>query len=296
MSSTTKLFDITSTLTRKLIAEQFPEFNGLPIVEVEKQGHDNRTYRLGNDMLIRMPTMECYALAVEKEQKFLPLLAPHLSLQIPVPIKLGAPSQDYPFHFSVYKWLEGESADTLRLDNSRLEQVALELAKFLKGLQSVDTKGGPTPGLHNWYRGNHISVYDKEARLQITQLTDVIDSNKALKLWQQACQTKWQNPPVWIHGDFAPGNILIQNNKLTAIIDFGCMGVGDPACDLVIAWTFLRDRARDVFINRMTLDEETWLRAKGWALWKAAFELCQLSSKTNDNANAQKRIIDEILS
>lgn len=254
--------DITPDLARKLIAEQYPEFANLPISSVEKQGHDNRIYRLGKDMLIRMPTEKSYALKVPKEQTLLPQLTPHLTINIPVPIKTGVPSKDYPYPFSIYKWLEGSSVNLLVLDEVCLEKLAVDLAKFLKELQSIENVDGPIPGQHNWWRGDHVSVYDKGAREQIGKLSSIIDANKALNLWERACQTKWHKNPVWVHGDMAIGNMLIKDSKLSAIIDFGGMGLGDPACDLVIAWTFFKNKVRDVFIREISLDQNTWLRAK----------------------------------
>lgn len=286
---------ITPDLARKLIDKQFPEFADLPIVSVEQQGHDNRTYRLGKDMLIRMPTAESYALKVPKEQALLPKLAPHLTFSIPVPIKMGTPSKDYPYPFSIYKWLEGKSLNLLVLDNDCLEKFAFDIAKFLKELQGVDNVDGPAPGQHNWWRGDHVSVYDEGARDQIAKLSSIINSNKAIQLWEKACKTRWNKNSVWIHGDLSIGNILIKNGSLSAIIDFGGMSLGDPACDLVIAWTFLKDKERHIFIREMALDKETWLRAKAWALWKATFELCEIADKNSPEAHVQKRIIQDVL-
>jgi len=253
---------INPDLARKLIDKQFPEFASLPIVSVEQQGHDNRTYRLGKDMLIRMPTAESYALKVPKEQVLLPKLAPHLTFSIPVPIKMGTPSKDYPYPFSIYKWLKGRSLNLLVLDNACLEKFAFDVARFLKELQSIDNVDGPAPGQHNWWRGDHVSVYDKGARDQIAKLSSIINSNKTIQLWEKACKTRWNKNPVWIHGDLSIGNMLIKNGSLSAIIDFGGMSLGDPACDLVIAWTFLKANERQIFIQEMALDKETWLRAK----------------------------------
>ncbi|MES2215155.1 MAG: aminoglycoside phosphotransferase family protein [Pseudomonadota bacterium] len=286
---------ITPNLAHKLIAEQSPEYAHLPVTEVEKQGHDNRTYRLGNDMLIRMPTAESYALKVPKEQDLLPKLASCLSISIPAPIKMGAPSQEYPYPFSIYKWLEGASINLLTLDNKTLEHLAFDLAKFLKELQNITNIDGPAPGKHNWWRGDHVSVYDKGARDQIAKLSSIIDTHKAIKLWEDACSTKWHKKPVWIHGDFATGNMLMRGDKLSAVIDFGGAALGDPACDLVIAWTYLSGKSRDVFIEALDLDSDTWLRARAWALWKATFELCQIEDKDGPEAAVQKRIIGDVI-
>lgn len=282
-------------LAKKLIAIQFPEYAGLTVTEVEQQGHDNRTYRIGNDMLIRMPTAESYALKVPKEQELLPKLAKYLSVAIPAPIKMGKSSYDYPYPFSIYRWLEGRSANHVTLGESTLENIAFQLANFLKELQAITDVEGPSPGQHNWWRGRNVSVYNSGTREQIAKLADIIDSNSALELWEKACATKWNKAPVWIHGDYAVGNILIKDNKLSGVIDFGGTAMGDPACDLVISWTYLSGKARDIFINTMDLDEDTWLRARAWVLWKATFELCNIADKNSPAASIQKRIIDEVI-
>lgn len=291
----TQPFPITVDLAQKLIAEQFAEFAYLPVTSVKKQGHDNRTYRLGSKMLIRMPTAESYALKVPKENELLPKLAPYLSLSIPKPFKIGTSSKDYPYPFSIYQWLEGVSLNLLILNDRELEQLAIDLAKFLKELQSIQTVEGPAPGSHNFWRGDHLSVYDKGAREQLGKFSGIVDADKAINLWEQACKTKWEQAPVWVHGDIAIGNMLIKNNKLSAIIDFGGTACGDPACDLIIAWTFFNEKVRNIFIQEMALDDKTWLRAKGWTLWKATYELCQLKDKNSVEALMQKRIIEQIL-
>jgi aminoglycoside phosphotransferase (APT) family kinase protein len=201
----------------------------------------------------------------------------------------------YPYSFSIYRWLPGKSLNLLTLTDQEKEQLAFDLAKFLKELQSITDIEGPEPGQHNWWRGDHVSVYDKGAREQIAELAEIIDASQLLALWDQACATRWNNPPIWIHGDFALGNILMDSGKLSAVIDFGGAAVGDPACDLVIAWTYLSGKARDIFISKMYMDPDTWLRAGAWALWKATFELCQIVDKNSPEAHLQKRIIDDVI-
>ena len=287
--------NITPHLASRLIADQFPEYAHLPITSVKKQGHDNRTYRLGDTMLIRMPTAGSYALKVSKEQELLPRIKPYLTVAIPEPIKMGHPSSYYPFHFSIYKWLQGSSANSLRIDESNLEALALQLANFLKELQALKKIHGPAPDQHNWWRGDHVSVYDDGARKQIHALSGIIDKDKAIELWEQACKTRWHKDPVWIHGDFASGNLIIKDGELSGVIDFGGMGVGDPACDLVIAWTLLHGKSRKLFKKTIELDDDTWVRAKAWALWKATYELCQIQDKNSHGAFTQKKIIEEVL-
>lgn len=287
--------EITKTLVTTLLAEQFPQFAHLPIKLLEPNGSDNRTFRLGDKMLVRLPSAEPYALQVAKEQKWLPRLKNHLSFPIPTPLALGQPSKHYLWHWSIYAWLDGESANTQFLDDKTLKLIAVDLSQFLKELQQIDVREGPLPGLHNYWRGDTPAVYDADTRAYLAALQDIIDSNVALSLWEKAINTPGDQKQVWIHGDFASGNILIKANHLAAVIDFGCMAVGDPACDLVIAWTFLKNDARKIFKDHLSLDQDTWTRARGWALWKAAFELCMLSDKTSVEAMKQRCIIKEIL-
>lgn len=289
------MYTLSVDIIRELINQQFPEFSDLPITEIDRQGHDNRTYRLGNDMLIRMPTMDFYSLAVDKEQKFLPRIKPYITTNIPVPLKMGHQSELYPYQFSIYKWLEGTSLSSIDYTEELAITLARELSHFLNEIRNIKDIAGPLPGQHNWWRGDHVSVYDEGFRKQVAQLSHLVDSNQLIKLWESACATKWPHPPVWIHGDFAADNILIKDNKLSAVIDFGCTGLGDPACDLVIAWTFFKGKSTELFIKEINLDEDTWLRAKAWALWKATFELSVLSDLNSDNCGVHLKVINVLL-
>jgi aminoglycoside phosphotransferase (APT) family kinase protein len=287
--------EITDILVKNLIAEQFPQWSHLPIRPVALSGVDNRTFRLGNEMSIRLPSAECYAEQVQKEQTWLPILVPHLSFRIPEPLAMGYPTKNYPWHWSIYRWIEGESANALIIDDVHLQQIASDLAQFLHELHKIDIIGGPLPGPHNFWRGAHPSVYDDETRSAIENLKGLIDVDAATAVWQKAMSSRWNKNPVWIHGDFSAGNILIKENRLVAVIDFGGMAIGDPACDLVIVWTFLKNESRKIFRSYMTLDHDTWARARGWALWKALITIASLQDKTSHEATNQQRIIREIL-
>lgn len=287
---------ITKTLAAGLIQEQFPAWADLPVHPVAVSGWDNRTFHLGDTMLIRMPSAAEYAENVLKEQQWLPVLAPHLSIQISQPIGLGKPSAAYPWYWSIYRWIEGESANIPdHLSDAILENIALGLAQFLQQLHAIPTTGAPLAGTHNFYRGGNLAVYDAETQKSITRLRGLIDTEKATECWQKAVDSAWTQAPVWVHGDLSAGNILINNNKLHAIIDFGCMAIGDPACDLVIAWTLLSGQSRDLFIENVAIDAATWNRARGWALWKALIRLDALKGKSCNRGLILQKLIKELV-
>ncbi len=292
---TTMPLTIDTILVQRLINSQFPQWKDLAIKPVEPQGWDNRTFRLGSHLSARLPSGEEYVRQVQKEQKWLPLIAPHLPFPIPEPIAMGKPSKDFPWSWSIYKWLDGNSANIVELEDIHLETIAQQLAYFLNEFHKYNAAGAPTPGLHNWWRAAHTSIYDAETRTLINQLKHFIDADSATSLWEKAIRSKWHQHPVWVHGDVASGNILLKDNKISAIIDFGCMGIGDPACDLTITWTFFKNKSRNVFRNALGLDPDTWTRARGWALWKALYELSESEDKLSIKALEQKRIIGDVL-
>lgn len=268
----------------------------MEIRPVELSGWDNRTFRLGEEMSVRLPSAQKYADQVLKEQKWLPILAPHLSIAIPEPIAMGQPSNDYPWNWSIYRWIEGKSANTLSpLADVNFQLLALSLAQFLNELHKIDITNAPLPGPHNFYRGGSLLVYDAETKSAISKLQDVIDVNTVTSVWEKAIHSKWSKNPVWIHGDLSAGNILVKDKQLAAVIDFGGMGIGDPACDLVIAWTFLTDENRKIFRSTLRLDADTWARAAGWALWKALITLLPLKDNNCQEAVKQQQIINKIL-
>ena len=267
---------ISENLVRQLITDQFPTWQNLQIKEVEKSGHDNRTFRLGDTMCVRLPSALSYASQVEKEFEWLPKLAPHISLSITEPLALGTPNTDYPYSQSINKYLEGE---TLQLSDNNKSDVAKELANFLKELESIDATNGPLAGTHNFYRGGQLSVYHYEVVDALEKLKAVLDVDSCCSIWEIALSSKWNKEDVWVHGDIAIGNLLHKNYHLTGVIDFGILGVGDPACDLVMAWTYFDDSSRKIFMQEMNLDSSTWDRARGWALWKALITYDNETSK-----------------
>jgi len=284
---------INVSLVRRLVASQFPQWADLPIEPAEFDGWDNRTFRLGEDMSVRLPSAEGYILQVEKEHRWLPKLAQHLPLPIPVPLAKGAPADGYPWHWSVYRWLEGENATVESIAD--LPHFATTLARFLAALQRIDAAGGPPPGPHNCYRGAAPSVYDAETRQAVASLDGEIDTDAATVVWEAALKSTWLGSPVWLHGDVAAGNLVVKDGRLSAVIDFGCSGVGDPACDLVIAWTFLSGDSREAFRSALPLDGATWARGRGWALWKGLITLAGHIDTNLEEAGKARRVIDEVL-
>lgn len=169
--------------------------------------------------------------------------------------------------WSINKWVEGETLTHQNIND--LNQFARDLGAFLIELQSIDASRGPLAGEHNFYRGGSLAVYDEESRHAIEHNKDIFKEDLLREIWELALDSKWNSKPVWVHGDIAPGNLLVKDGKLCAVIDFGILGVGDPACDAAMAWTFFDEDSRKVFKGVLQMDEETWNRARGWALWKA---------------------------
>ncbi len=285
--------EIDVALVGRLIAAQFPQWANLPITPVEFSGWDNRTFHLGDHMTVRLPSQEAYAAQVKNEQFWLPKLAPFLPVPIPAPLAMGHPTEDYLWPWSVYQWIEGQTASLERIAD--LKQFARQLAEFLVAFQSIDTTGGPAAGAQNFYRGGPLSTYDAQAREAITILADELDVKVIKAIWEQALSSTWEKPPVWVHGDIAVGNLLVDQGQLCAVIDFGQLAIGDPACDLVMAWTFFNDESRAVFRSALGLDAATWARARGWVLWKALIVLAGLSGTNPLEVEKSRQVLSAIL-
>ena len=284
---------IDAALVRRLVAAQFPRWSDLPVSPVEVGGWDNSTFHLGAHMTVRLPSAGQYALQVEKEHRWLPRLAPLLPQPIPLPLAKGAPDEGYPYPWSVYRWLEGETATLGRIADLRL--FAISLAEFLNALQRVDPVGGPPPGRHNFFRGGPLTVYDTETRQALAVLEGRVDTDAAFAVWEAALGAKWEGPPVWFHGDVAVGNLLVKDGRLAAVIDFGTSGVGDPACDLAIAWTLFGGESRDAFRAVLRPDDATWARGRGWTLWKALITLAEHIDTNHIVADEVRGVIDAVL-
>jgi aminoglycoside phosphotransferase (APT) family kinase protein len=245
---------INEALVRHLITSQFPQWKHFPVRPVTHGGWDNRMFHLGEHMVVRLASAQRYAAKIEKEYQWLPILAPLLPLSIPRPLVMGNPTQEYPYHWSVYQWIDGESAVYGSIEN--LTDFATNLAHFLLALYRIDSTNGP----HNFYRAGALSVYDAQTREALAILKNKIDSSTAAKIWQDALATQWNREPVWVHGDVSQGNVLVKNGQLNAVIDFGGMAVGDPAGDLAITWTLFKGESREMFRSLLAFDTGTWMR------------------------------------
>lgn len=291
---------LTPELARRLVDAQFPQYAGLPIHPVGHQGWDNVTLRLGDGLSIRLPTAQGYVASVAKEHRWLPVLAEALrgrtTIAIPEPVALGAPGPGYPFPWSIYAWLEGEPL----IGRQPTPQLAADVADFLVTLRSVDATDGPGHGIATWHRGGGLDPYAEEAFRSLAALNShgriEVDPELATDVLQTALASRWTGDPVWFHGDVAPGNLLVRDDRLSAAIDFGTAGTGDPACDTVIAWTTFTDPAtRETFTDHLDLDADTWARGRGWALWKALLVMAGAWGRDLAEVEVQRRVVDQVL-
>jgi aminoglycoside phosphotransferase (APT) family kinase protein len=286
--------DVDVALVGQLLAAQFPQWADLPIAPVHSAGTDNAIYRLGEYMAVRLPRIEGATGQVDKEQQWLPRLAPHLPLTIPVPLAKGTPGKGYPWHWSVYRWHAGENATIERIADPG--QAARDLAQFIAALQRIDPTGGPPPGPHNFFRGEPLSMRDSETRAAIATLHSALDAVALTAVWEAALHAPaWHDPPLWIHGDLQPLNLLVEQGRLSAVVDFGGLGVGDPACDLIVAWNLLSAQTRDVFREALPVDDATWARGRGWALSIGLIALLYYQNTNPVLAGIARRAIDEVL-
>ena len=282
---------IDAGLAARLVAAQFPQWADVPVTPVPLAGWDNRTFRLGEDLSVRLPSGVAYAAQVAKEQRWLPRLAGAVPLPVPTPMGAGVPGEGYPWPWSVYRWLPGEPAETAVVDDP--EALARTLGEFLVALAEAGTADGPAAGVHNFHRGGDLRVYDAETRAALRALQGRVDTMRAQAVWEAALSSRWERPPVWVHGDVSAANLLGEDGRRSAVSDFGCSGVGDPACDLVVAWTFLDGPARGAFRAARGLDEDTWARGRGWALWKSLITIAGDPGNAGAAERTLRRVLDE---
>lgn len=280
---------IDGALVRRLLAEQFPEWAELPLKRVESAGTVNALYRLGDHLAVRLPRIAAAADDVTKEHAWLPRLAPALPFPVPEILGLGIPTADYSWHWAVLRWLDGD----LPVPDTLTDPYALaaDLGAFVAALRGVDLPGGPTA-----YRGTPLATVDCETRAAIADLRGVIDTRAATAAWEEALAApSWTGSPRWLHSDLMPMNLLISGGRLAAVLDFGTLGTGDPACDFIPAWNLLPAAARSVFRDTAGADDAGWARGRGWALSMALVQLPYYRTTNPLIATNAELVIREVL-
>lgn len=281
--------DISLPLVRELLSAQFPQWATLPLTKVASDGTVNAIYRLGSDMCVRLPRIPEVDEQIANEQQWLPQLAPLLPLAIPTPLGKGIPQANYPWHWSVYRWLDGNNTFMTPIHN--LQQAAIDLAQFLKALHLIPTTGAPFST-----RSGPLSSQNNDVIAAIKSLYGMIDTKRITYIWEECLRVPlWHKPPVWMHGDLLPANLLTHQDRLTAVIDFGLFGIGDPACDLIPAWSTFTAETRDIFRSTLAIDDATWIRGRGWAL-SIGLIILPYYKQTNPGLYAVgERMITEVL-
>ncbi|NUS90289.1 MAG: aminoglycoside phosphotransferase family protein [Streptomyces sp.] len=256
---------IDAALARRLVDTQFPQWAELPLELLDPAGSDHVIYRLGEDLSVRLPRHAGAIGQAMKEFEWLPRLAPHLPLAIPVPVGVGEPDFDYPWPWAVSRWLDGEVATAEALADS--SPAAVQLAEFLTALQEFVPEDFPLENAREDLTGRPLADRDRATRAAIAEVDGTFDTAAMTALWDAALNAPgWDRPPVWFHGDFHTGNLLTVDGRLSAVIDFGGLGIGDPACDLTIAFTLMSAGSRAAFRTALGVDDATWTRGRGWAL------------------------------
>ena len=281
--------DVDPSVVRRLLETQYPQWADLPINAVQSTGTVNAIYRIGDDLYARLPRLQKWADALDKEREWLPRLAPHLSLQVPQPLAMGEPATWYPFPWAVYRWIDGQPyADELIADE---REAATDLAQFILELRGIHPaadapRGGRKP----------LRELDVVTRAAIEAAPDVIDSEAAAAAWGRALESPaWSGTPVWIHTDLLRPNLLVDDGRLRAVIDFGAVGVGDPAADVIAAWSVFGTAGRAQFRDALDVDDGTWSRARGFALHQAALIIPYYRETNPGFVALAKRTVEQVL-
>lgn len=278
-------------LVRRLVAAQHPRWADLPVRPVAEAGTDHALYRLGKHLLVRLPIVAWAQAQADRDARWLPLLEPHLPLDLPVPVAQGEPGEGYPWRWSVVPWLEGEAAEPHRLD---LPAAARDLAALVRALHAVPADGAPAKTGTD--RGVPLRRLDPMIRAVIRDLSQEVDAAAVARAWGEAVAAEdWAGGPVLIHGDLQPGNLIARDRRLAAVIDFGGLGVGDPAPDLAPAWNLFDAETRAVFLDAVGYDDATQARAKGWVLAPALTGLGYYRDTRPDLASAGRRQIEAVV-
>lgn len=278
---------------RRLIAAQFPQWAGLELAAVQSAGTDNAIYRLGHDKVVRLPRIDYAERQVDKEYAWLPKLGP-LPLAIPRPLARGEAGEGFPWRWAVHGWIDGDKATPESLRDVR--KAARTLGRFVKALQACGASGGPPAGEATHGRGLPLASRDQRVREAIGALGDEYDVRVLHAAWDTALAVPvFEDKPVWIHADLHEGNMLQADGQLSAVIDFGLLGTGDPACDLTPAWTYLPAEARRVFRDEVAPDDPAWARGRGWALSIAVIAMAYYLETNPTIVRLSRRTIAAVL-
>jgi aminoglycoside phosphotransferase (APT) family kinase protein len=280
--------DIDTLLVKQLLTEQFPHLANKLLTVVRSTGTVNAIYRLGDDLYVRLPRLEEWAESIDNEWTWLPKLAPHISLTIPKPIVRGKPTNWYPCPWAIYHWIKGSLYQDDLIRDER--QVAYDLVNFILELRSIDSLGAPRGGRRP------LVELDAETRSAIESSRGVIDTEAVPEAWARSLEsTPWDGKPVWIHGDLLKSNLLVQGGRLCAVLDFGGVGIGDPAADVVPAWSVFNKIGRETFRQALDVDDDTWSRARGYALHQALMIIPYYPKTNPEFVTMAKRTVEEIL-
>jgi aminoglycoside phosphotransferase (APT) family kinase protein len=285
---------ISETLVRRLLDQQFPRWVHLPLVRVSSGGTENAIFRLGTDLALRLPLRPNHSAQVRKLHQWLPLLGPQLTLPVPQPVALGEPTNEFPSAWLVCRWLPGTDLAGTRLTDPL--RAARSLAGFIRSLRRIDARDGPAPGAHNFHRGVPLAARDDLTRCAIADAGDLVDPQAVTAAWDRDLQAAaWKGPPVWIHGDLAPGNLLSRAGHIQCVIDWGGLAVGDPATDLLPAWNLLGNEGRAAFRTALDVDDATWARGRGLALSVALVALPYYADTNPVVVRWARAMISEVL-
>jgi len=281
--------EIDAGLVGRLVAAQFPQLTDLPITAVRSTGTVNAIYRLGDHLCARLPRMQKWVQDADREWEWLPQLAPRLSLRIPEPVGKGHPAGSYPFAWAIYGWIDGQPYADEHVDDEH--QAAEDLAQFVLELRGMDpVAGAPRAGRRP------LRELDAVTRGAIESAQGVIDDDAAADAWERALEAPaWNGTPVWIHTDLLRPNVLVHEGRLCAVIDFGGVGVGDPAADAIAAWSVFGRSGRGVFRGALAVDDATWNRARGFALHQAALIIPYYRESNPRFVALAKRTVEEVL-
>lgn len=280
--------DTDVSLVRRLVAEQFPALADLPVRAVQSTGTVNAIFKLGDELYARLPRVAAWADGLETELTWLPVLAPRLPLRIPEPLARGAPARDFPFAWAIYHWIDGHPYDDKLIHDER--QAATDLAQFVLALRRLEPRAAPTTGRRP------LAELDAMTRAAIAAARDIIDADAAISAWERALEAPpWDDAPVWSHTDLLRPNLLVNHGRLHAVIDFGGVGIGDPAFDIIPAWSVFGAAGRTVYRAALAVDDGVWNRARGYALHQAALIIPYYAATNPGFVATAKRTVAEVL-